>query len=82
MKIIRDCGQMIGDVLASLVNFFFNSSPIFIGGGIANFGNYLLVTRHLSINFSYYGFEGWRDRGNRFDAGFSVRDGRSSTRMV
>jgi|RhiMetdeSRZDD1v2_1073273.scaffolds.fasta_scaffold08281_14 glucokinase-like ROK family protein len=68
LDIIRDCGQMIGDVLASLVNFF-NPSHIFIGGGIANFGNHLLVairkavlnrslplaTTHLSIKFSRMG---------------------------
>jgi predicted NBD/HSP70 family sugar kinase len=61
---------MIGDVLASLVNFF-NPSHIFIGGGIANFGNHLLVairravlrrslplaTTHLAINFSRAGAE-------------------------
>ncbi|RPI96115.1 MAG: ROK family protein [Chloroflexi bacterium] len=65
LDIIRESGQMIGDVLASLVNFF-NPSHIFIGGGIANFGNHLLVairravlhrslplaTTHLSITFS------------------------------
>ena len=65
LDIIRDSGQMIGDVLASLVNFF-NPSHIFIGGGIANFGNHLLVairravlhrslplaTTHLSIKYS------------------------------
>jgi glucokinase-like ROK family protein len=68
LDIIRDSGQMIGDVLASLVNFF-NPSYIFIGGGIANFGNHLLVairravlhrslplaTTHLSIKFSRMG---------------------------
>jgi len=68
LNIIRDSGQMIGDVLASLVNFF-NPSHIFIGGGIANFGNHLLVairravlhrslplaTTHLSIKFSRMG---------------------------
>ena len=42
LEIIRSSGQMIGDVLASLVNFF-NPSHIFIGGGIANFGNHLLI---------------------------------------
>ncbi len=66
LEIIRQSGQMIGDVLASLVNFF-NPSHIFIGGGIANFGNHLLVairsvvlrrslplaTTHLSINYSH-----------------------------
>ncbi|MFZ5808480.1 MAG: ROK family protein [Chloroflexota bacterium] len=65
LEIIRSSGQMIGDVLAGLVNFF-NPSHIFIGGGIAGFGNHLLVairsvvlrrslplaTTHLAINFS------------------------------
>jgi glucokinase-like ROK family protein len=65
LEIIRASGQMIGDVLAGLVNFF-NPSHIFVGGGIANFGNHLLVairravlrrslplaTTHISINFS------------------------------
>lgn len=68
LEIIRSSGQMVGEVLASLVNFF-NPSHIFIGGGIANFGNHLLVairravlrrslplaTSHLSINFSRAG---------------------------
>jgi glucokinase-like ROK family protein len=68
LDIIRDSGKTIGDVLASLVNFF-NPSHIFIGGGIANFGNHLLVairravlyrslplaTTHLSIKFSRVG---------------------------
>jgi glucokinase-like ROK family protein len=70
LEIIRSSGQMIGDVLASLVNFF-NPSHIVIGGGVANFGNHLLVairravlrrslplaTTHLSINFSRAGAE-------------------------
>ncbi len=65
LEVIRSSGQMIGDVLAGLVNFF-NPSHIFVGGGIANFGNHLLVairravlrrslplaTTRLSINFS------------------------------
>ncbi len=68
LGIIRASGQMIGDVLAGLVNFF-NPSHIFIGGGIANFGNHLLIaikrailrrslplaTQHLAINFSHIG---------------------------
>jgi glucokinase-like ROK family protein len=68
LEIIRASGQMIGDVLAGLVNFF-NPSHIFIGGGIANFGNHLLIaikravlrrslplaTTNLSINFSRTG---------------------------
>jgi len=68
LEIIRASGQMIGDVLAGLVNFF-NPSHIFITGGIANFGNHLLIaikravlrrslplaTTELSINFSRTG---------------------------
>src|SRR6266508_3706272 len=68
LDIIRESGKMIGDVLASLVNFF-NPSHIFIGGGISNFGNHLLVairravlhrslplaTTHLLIKFSSMG---------------------------
>jgi predicted NBD/HSP70 family sugar kinase len=68
LEIIRSSGQMVGDVLAGLVNFF-NPSHIFIGGGITNFGNHLLVairravlrrslplaTRNLSINYSRMG---------------------------
>ena len=68
LDIIRESGQAIGDVMATLVNFF-NPSHIFIGGGIANFGNHLLVairkavlhrslplaTTHLSIKFSRMG---------------------------
>ena len=68
LDIIRDTGQMIGDVLAGLVNFF-NPSHVFVGGGITNFGNHLLVairkavlnrslplaTTHLSIKFSRMG---------------------------
>ena len=68
LEIIRASGQMIGDVLAGLVNFF-NPSHIFIGGGIANFGNHLLIaikravlrqslplaTTNLAINFSRIG---------------------------
>lgn len=68
LDIIRESGQTIGDVMATLVNFF-NPSHIFIGGGIANFGNHLLVairkavlhrslplaTTHLSIKFSRMG---------------------------
>jgi glucokinase-like ROK family protein len=70
LDIIRASGQMVGDVLAGLVNFF-NPSHIFIGGGIANFGNHLLVairsavlqrslplaTTHLSIKFSRMGVD-------------------------
>ena len=42
LEVIRATGKMVGDVLAGLVNFF-NPSHIFITGGIANFGNHLLI---------------------------------------
>jgi glucokinase-like ROK family protein len=68
LEIIRASGQMVGDVLAGIVNFF-NPSHIFISGGIANFGNHLLIaikqavlrrslplaTTNLAINFSQTG---------------------------
>lgn len=68
LEIIRTSGQMIGEVLAGIVNFF-NPSHIFISGGIANFGNHLLIaikhavlrrslplaTTNLVINFSRTG---------------------------
>lgn len=68
LAIIRASGQMIGDVLAGLVNFF-NPSHIFITGGISNFGNHLLIaikravlrrslplaTSNLTISFSKTG---------------------------
>lgn len=67
-EIIDDSGLMIGEVLASLVNFF-NPSLIIIGGGISNIGDRLLSsirqavlkrslplsTRHLVINKSTMG---------------------------
>lgn len=70
IEIVRSSGQMIGEVLASLVNFF-NPSYIFVGGGITNFGNHLLATirqavlhrslplatRDLVINYSSLGAE-------------------------
>jgi glucokinase-like ROK family protein len=70
LDIIRQSGQMVGDALAGLVNFF-NPSHVFIGGGIANFGNHLLATirqavlqrslplstRNLVINYSRMGAE-------------------------
>jgi predicted NBD/HSP70 family sugar kinase len=69
-EIIRSSGQMVGDVLAGLVNFF-NPSMILIGGGVANIGNNLLssirqavlrrstalATRELVISYSPMGSE-------------------------
>ncbi|HEY4692725.1 MAG TPA: ROK family protein [Bellilinea sp.] len=67
-EIIRESGQMLGDVLASLVNFY-NPQMIVIGGGVSNLGNLLLssirqtvlnrstplATRNLNIVFSATG---------------------------
>jgi glucokinase-like ROK family protein len=66
--IIRESGQMIGDVLAGLVNFY-NPGMIVIGGGVSAIGNLLLSsirqavlkrslplsTRDLQIVFSAIG---------------------------
>ncbi len=70
IEIIRTSGELIGDVLASLVNFF-NPGMIVIGGGVSNIGNLLLssirqgvlnrslplATRDLQIVFSSIGPE-------------------------
>lgn len=48
LEIIRASGQMIGEVLAGLVNFF-NPSHIFIGGGITHFDNHLLVAIRRAV---------------------------------
>lgn len=67
-EIIRESGQVVGDVLASLVNFY-NPDMIVIGGGVSNLGNLLLssirqavfhrslplATRNLQIVFSDIG---------------------------
>jgi predicted NBD/HSP70 family sugar kinase len=69
-EIIRESGQLVGDVLASLVNFY-NPDMIVIGGGVSNLGNLLLssvrqavfnrslplATRNLQIVFSEIGAE-------------------------
>jgi len=68
IEIIRESGEMIGDVLAGLVNFY-NPEMIVIGGGVSNLGNLLLssirqavlgrslplATRNLNIVFSATG---------------------------
>jgi glucokinase-like ROK family protein len=68
IEIIRSSGELIGDVLASLVNFY-NPDMIIIGGGVSNIGNLLLssirqgvlnrslplATRDLQIVFSAIG---------------------------
>ena len=70
IEIIQSSGQLIGDVLAGLVNFF-NPSLILVGGGVANIGNQLLAsirqavlrrstalaTRNLVANYSAMGTE-------------------------
>jgi predicted NBD/HSP70 family sugar kinase len=85
LDIIRDSGQMIGDVLASLVNFF-NPSHIFIGGGIANFGNHLLVAIRELCSIVHFHWlpricpssflawvELWRYEGDFPGVGLSIR---------
>jgi glucokinase-like ROK family protein len=68
IEVIRESGQFVGDVLASLVNFY-NPEMIVIGGGVSNLGNLLLssirqavlhrslplATRDLEIVFSEIG---------------------------
>jgi len=68
IEVIRESGQYIGDVLASLVNFY-DPEMIVIGGGVSNLGNLLLssirqavlqrstplATRDLQIVFSEIG---------------------------
>jgi glucokinase-like ROK family protein len=68
LDIIRSSGQLIGDVLAGLVNFY-NPGMILIGGGVSKIGNLLLssirqailsrslplATRDLRIEFSELG---------------------------
>jgi glucokinase-like ROK family protein len=70
IEIIQTSGELIGDVLAGLVNFS-NPSLILVGGGVANIGNQLLAsirqavlrrstalaTRNLITNFSALGAE-------------------------
>ncbi len=67
-QVIRESGQYVGDVLASMVNFY-NPSMIVIGGGVSNLGDLLLssirqtvlrrslplATRELMIVFSDIG---------------------------
>jgi glucokinase-like ROK family protein len=68
MEIVQFSGRVIGETLASLVNFF-NPSYVFFGGGVTNLGNQLLssirqavlnrslplATRHLVIDYSSMG---------------------------
>ena len=68
IEVIRESGEYVGVVLASLVNFY-NPEMIVIGGGVSNFGNILLssvrqtvlhrslplATRDLEIVFSEIG---------------------------
>lgn len=68
IEVIRESGQLVGDVLAALVNFY-NPDMVVIGGGVSNLGNLLLssirqavfsrslplATRNLEIVFSGIG---------------------------
>ena len=69
--IIQTAGSLIGQMLASVVNFF-NPSHVFIGGGITRFGPLFLAavrqsvyqrslalsTRHLEIQYTPLGAQG------------------------
>jgi glucokinase-like ROK family protein len=48
IEIVQQCGQLIGDVLAGLVNFF-NPSMILVGGGVSNIGNQLLASIRQAV---------------------------------
>jgi glucokinase-like ROK family protein len=48
IEIIRESGQMIGDVLANLINFF-NPGMVVIGGGVAVIGNLLLSSIRQAV---------------------------------
>lgn len=68
LRVIRESGERIGEVLAALVNFY-NPEMIVIGGGVSNLGDLLLssirqtilgrslplATRNLQIVFSSIG---------------------------
>jgi predicted NBD/HSP70 family sugar kinase len=70
IEIMQRSGQLIGDVLAGLVNFF-NPSMILVGGGVSRSGNQLLAsirqailrrstalaTRELMVSYSPMGGE-------------------------
>ena len=70
-SIIQRAGSLIGQMLASVVNFF-NPSHVFIGGGITRFGPLFLAavrqsvyqrslalsTRHLEIQYTPLGAQG------------------------
>lgn len=48
IEVIRESGQFVGDVIASLVNFY-NPEMIVIGGGVSNLGNLLLSSIRQSV---------------------------------
>jgi len=48
IEMIRESGQLIGDVLAGLVSFH-NPEMIVIGGGVSNLGNLLLSTIRQTV---------------------------------
>ena len=48
LEVIRESGQFVGKVLASLVNFY-NPEMIVIGGGVSNLGNLLLSSIRQTV---------------------------------
>ncbi|WP_424768250.1 ROK family protein [Paenibacillus sp. sgz302251] len=48
VELMRECGIIIGDVLAGLVNFF-NPSLVYVGGAVSGVGDVLLASIRQSI---------------------------------
>jgi predicted NBD/HSP70 family sugar kinase len=48
IAVIRESGQLVGDVLAALVNFY-NPEMIVIGGGVSNLGDLLLSSVRQAV---------------------------------
>ena len=80
-QIVQRAGTQIGQMLASVVNFF-NPSHVFVGGGLTRIGPLFLAslrqcvyqrslalsTRHLEVGYHAAGRPGWPDRRRRAGA--------------
>ncbi len=91
-RIIQRAGQLIGQMLASLVNFF-NPSQILVGGGVTRVGPLLLAsirqsvyqrslplsTRHLYIGYTQLGERSGVVGAGVLALGEAIRGGREGT---